>query len=220
MAKGSSGQERGNSINSQRKKVTIDTSIDAVIEWDKEGKTLDFSIESFLRLPEEVIDTMSRANAIQYHVARTWAEREEEARKSRPPEGGPRIEVLGAVDPFESKMRDKISAFEGQKEWHYAAIRPDEVPGFKERGYQVVPEDDPVKTHGAVQSGGSRVLKWRDGKDDLVWMRVKEDLYRQHIHAISRKSREKSRQIKEDFADTAKSVDKRLKIFDGNKQIR
>jgi len=116
-------------------KVGVSTPIEDVLESDKAGKMLDFSLDEFLYLDSEEIKSLSGKNKERYFVAKGLFEMENN------PENGDVIDIVAS--PENARMfttqRMQIET-KGGLEHHYA--RPDKIDSYKAKGYKIASVND------------------------------------------------------------------------------
>lgn len=155
-------------------------SVDTMIEMDKDGMIVDFDVDQFPDLGDDV-KKLSKDARTRYFVARSLHLQAQKGksrdRKSR--EIAERIEILDSMD-FGARAKLKEAEKYVEKGMHLAYKDPSEVDYAKERhGYK------PVKG----KDGTTYAIKGKEGKDELVAMQIPEEKYQKHLKAVGRLSR-------------------------------
>lgn len=158
-----------------------------ILALEEKDYRLRFNEKDFRELDESVIEKLSNANARDYFIAK-GANGAIAKNKKRTESGFDGLEI---VDPLRGKPRNKLEVRNKEKGWHYCWKRPDEVEECKQLGY-TIPPSGTVETPGASKTSTSHAISAKDGKDDLVLMRVPEKTFQQHLLANSLLSRKRA----------------------------
>jgi hypothetical protein len=168
------------------KKQVVDVSSkhtdEEILALEAKDYQLRFSEKDFRELSEEVISELSNANTRDYFICKGAHDALEKSKKAH--KG---FEGLSIEDPLRGKPRNILRSSGIPKGWHSCWKRPDEVEECLSLGYKYVPDE--VLTPGASRVSSSRVIKRKDGTDDLVLMMVPEKLFHQHLEANALQSR-------------------------------
>lgn len=198
--------------------IDVDNTFDEVIQFDKEGKILQFDHRTkFLALPEQVVRKLSRANAVNYAV--TQQNHARWIKLSQPDSG--RIEIN---DPLDSKAIHDLGQIPADsREWHYFWALPRDVRGLKAAGYKEVwvnAKGEETEDHD--KGKGSRWLalsnehgETKDSNVELYALKVKQDLYRQHLKAVADKSRQMMQTRQDAARESLARIHPSLKVMVG-----
>ena len=195
--------------------ITLDTDPQTISKLDQEGVISDYAYESFLELSDEIVSGLGRVNRDSYYIAKAVSdqllkqqkEREEGIRR---PEGSPQITDVS--DRIEERIiggtaTKKTEVYGGRPNTHYCLKPPDELAACIQAGYSFVDSSDPVKTPGMTSVAGSRRIS-RHGEDELVLLKIPEETYQSHIHAVSSLSKGNREQVRDGFKNEGKRLRK------------
>jgi hypothetical protein len=114
--------------------ISIDTSILNVVQYDYEGKDLNFEGgEKFLSLPDEVVSELSKFNRIRYFVAKQ--ERDLEVKAGKDDEWKHKIEI---TEQYASPT-DRMKVKNPDPNMEYYLASPAKMHKHASQGYEVVP---------------------------------------------------------------------------------
>lgn len=172
-------------------------SVDDIVEMEEAGHEIDFDLERFPELGEDV-RKLSKATRTKYFVARNlWLQSQKgKGRSAKSREIAERIEILGSMDMGARALRKKPEQWldKGMKLTYQP---PEAVDYMKERhGYKEVKGPD-----------GTYTIKGKDGKVEDVAMQIPIEKYKKHIDGVSKLSR---RGLDENFEGTKEEAAKTL----------
>lgn len=137
------------------KMITLDTSMEKVIDWDRNGDRLVFDTTPgrFKALSAEELDQLSSWTKNLYHVMKGQADSEQRAAEAP---STPGLEISGRfISPGQKLAVNYPEPF--LKEWHPAWLRCDEHRGNIGKGYTTVTDED-VETATPNVGGGTTKL--------------------------------------------------------------
>lgn len=184
--------------------VSASVSDSEILALEEKNYQLRFNEKDFRELPESVIEKLCNSNARDYFMTKGAFNALKKANSRK--EAG--FEGLEVQDPLRGKPRRKLEVAGKLKGWHYCWKRPDEVEESKKLGYVVV--KDEVNTPGASSVSSSHTITAKDGKDDLVLMRVEERLFQQHLQANAVLSRRRAGATMKEITGMVKKANKHL----------
>lgn len=205
--------------NIEKKVISLDTDPQDVAGWDEEGVIFEYDFDSFLFLDDEKTKGLGHINKRNYFVAKSIAEKlleqEEERREgTRRPKGEP--EISSVPDKVELNLiggsatgRTKITG--GRKDTHYCLKPPESLAECLDSGYSFVDSSDPVKTPGMTKVGGSRRIS-SHGEDELILMKIHEETFDKHIHAVSDLSKGKRESVRDGYHEEGKRLKKKYHL--------
>lgn len=172
-------------------------SVDDMIEMEEAGHEIDFDVDRFPELGDEV-KRLSKATRTKYFVARNlWLQSQKsKGRSAKSREIAERIEILGSMDMGARSIRKKAEKWldKGMKLTYQP---PEAVDYMKERhGYKEVKGPD-----------GTYTIKGKDGKVEDVAMQIPVEKYKKHIDGVSKLSR---RGLDENFEGTKEEAARTL----------
>lgn len=200
--------------------ISVDNTIAEVLQFDKEGKVLQFEHrDRFLALPEEVVRKMGKANRVNYAV--TQQNHQRFVRLQAGSEGE-RIEIN---DPLDSKaIHDLMQIPADSREWHYFWALPRDVRKLKGQGYKEVwvsEEDGSEVEHGAPKSRWLTLRnehgETKESNVEYYALKVKMELYRNHLNAVAAKSREMLRTKQDEQREILSKIHPSLKVLTGDR---
>lgn len=175
----------------EKRVIDIDTDLKKVLDWDNKGYAFQYDFDRFQKFDDEVIKKLSHKNREGYFiaqgVARKLEEQEEERKSGFRRTEGPKIGSVGdklELNLIGGSATGRTTVKDGRKDTHYCLKRAGELGEAVEAGYDFVDSSDPVKTPGMAQVAGSRRIS-SHGEDELVLMKIPEEKYQKHIHAVS-----------------------------------
>lgn len=218
-------------VTAQGQKVLVGAGMEAVevLALDEKGANLVFDYEEgFLALKESDVRALSRDNAYQYALSvgahRGWLKQKSAAG----PTPGLRI-----MDPLGGMASEKLKFLKRDgkggrlhavndwkdpdgKSWHGCWKRPDEVAEAEEYGYVKITQegDANIVTRGASSVSETRVIRRKDGTDDLVAMKLPSSIYEEHIQAVALKSAQNAGTPLKELREKLKAADRRLEVMD------
>ncbi len=202
-----------NEIKDQIKEISLDNSVEDVLQWNEEGFRLRFDYRRMLILPDEAVSELYKENRTDYKFAHDlWKEVERQKKEgSRKDPNDPRIEVLGGSASGRVRIEGK------QEGMHYSAQRAEDVFSLMRQGYQVCDSSDPA-TFGDGTAGGVKCTHARNGDKELVLVKIPKERYEAHLKAVGEASRKRCRATR----DPLKSEGKRqgIKTQDDSKNYR
>lgn len=180
--------------------VTRDTTEAEVIAYEKEGRELSFAGgEQFKVLPDALTKDLSHENAKRYWVA--LGEHRAEGKRSTP---RPLVERI--IDPLVghegARLEYKARGAEGiefLKRNHLSWQFCTNADGFKQLGYNVVSDEDPVDVGISSNASHHYLTKDLQGRDELLLMKVDMKLHEQHTRAVAALSQQKVRGARGQF---------------------
>ena len=163
-------------------KVSIDTNVDSVIEWDAKGKDLEFSdgLGEFLELPSETVKLLSRNNRDRYFVSLgAWrmAKDEEEGLVAD-------LKVSGRLSSASERLR--VEGKDPRK--HYCWKRPDELRQAGYEGYKVA-RGESLRSFGGKSGDIHRVGAM--GEDELILMEMPKEMGEARLAEPAKRSSER-----------------------------
>jgi len=171
-----------------------DDSADTVREMDDAGKQINFDIENFLELPDDVARGLGHDNKERYFVARTLAKQHKEGNADpKSKEIKKRFKILGSMDMTAKSKFDGAKPFVAKGN-HLAFKLPQEVDFAKEQGYKEVKGKD-----------GTYVVK-RGDKDEAVAMQIPDPAYKEHLQGVSQLSRRGLSKTFDEAKESAKAI--------------
>jgi len=212
-------------ISADTRIIDLDTPVQKLLEWDKAGARFQWDFERFPYLTGETLTRLGKFNRDGYSIAKGIADKLKEQQKERE-EGlrrteGPRIESPRdklELDILGGSASGKTRVEGGLPGTHYCSKRPDEIDECLDAGYVFVGEDDPVKTPGMSRVGNTRRIA-RHGEPESFLMKVPEEKYQKHIHAVAdmgkgdkaragynKEGRKLKKKYSLEFSDTTKRV--------------
>jgi hypothetical protein len=196
-------------------KANAYTTDEEILKYEEDGCIIKFDDVSFREIPEKVIEKLSYVNRQNYWVSK-GANMAVKRHEKRVDEGFGDIQI---VDPLGGKASNKLDTRNVPKGTHVCWKRPDEVDECKDKGYQLVKNDDKIRTPGATATSTSRVIKGRDGKDDLVLMSIPERTFNQHLEAVAFESRKKAGVPLAELKEKVRGVIKGLELKDTTEEV-
>ncbi len=205
--------------NPKKQVVSLDTAPQDVAEWDEKGVIFEYDFEKFLFLDDENVNGLGHINKRNYFVAKSIAEKlveqEQERREgTRRPKGEP--EIGSSKDKIKLNLiggsatgRTKVTG--GRENTHYCLKPPESLAESLDAGYSFVDNSDPVKTPGMTKVGGSRRIS-SHGEDELILMKIPEETYQKHIHAVSELSRGKRETVRDGYHEEGKRLKKKYHL--------
>ena len=172
------------------KVVGVDTPDQTILKWDKEGARIYWDFENFKVLPDGFLSQLSSLNRGGYliakqaadHMAKQEAERETGHRaRGRRPVSSPEDRLDNSMIGGNAALRTAVLG--GRPNTHYCLQRIEDVEACKDIGYDIVDGSDPVRTPGMTKVGGSRRIS-RNGKDEMILMKVPKERYDRHLQGI------------------------------------
>jgi hypothetical protein len=178
--------------------VTHDTTDAEIVRLESEGAELSFDGIDFRVLDEPTIQVLSHANARAYFMAYgEWKARSGKKEKRSA------VEILDPlVGHEEARLHFAPRGDDGReffKKWHLAWIFCTTASGFKQLGYSEVTEADPVDVGISSNASGYYLTKDTKGQDELLLMKVKAELARQHDEAVVAKSKRQITGARDNF---------------------
>lgn len=150
------------------KKITIsvDNSPEEVVQWDSEGKRLEFEHDAkrFLRLPSDVVRELSYENKRRYYVSKGMAEETIDLSSYDKRNIKPR--------PGFAMASDRLAVYNKKPGMEYCWKRPDELRQAHMDGYREVQDPD-IKTFGG--DVGSTHTVGMYGDTELVLMEIPKE---------------------------------------------
>ena len=146
-------------------KISIDTNIVDMVQYDEDGKLLDFvGGDKFLELPDEVVKELSKMNRIRYAIARKEWEGEKAAGEED--RWKHQIEI---VEQYASP-RERMKVKGKDDNYAYYLASPARMHERAAMGYEVVPDGSKE----SVGLNGGNSLKTL-GQEELVLMRTTKE---------------------------------------------
>ena len=174
----------GEKSTKEKKKVMItkDVSFEDVLQYDQDGVTLVWDVDSFLELGEGDLRKLKKATRDRYSIFRELAE-EQKGRKA-----GDEAVVAGiTVAPDVGRATSKLDVRGKNPTMDYRWERPDMVNVRLEQGYRVAKG---VRTlRGADDKGIHRIGS--SGQDELILLEVPKDV-KASMKADRRRRRERA----------------------------
>ena len=170
--------------------VNVDSTVEEVLDYDKKGFLIDFDVDNFLELSEEDTRQLSHANARNYFVAEgTVKERE------RVPERNPRKMYKEDWEaflrsPLEGRTRERMQIRE-RRGWHQCWKSPAERSAALDVGYKLVrkpTKEQKEKGYKPGEEKGETLILGAREEPELFAMEVRQELYEQHLLAMSYQS--------------------------------
>ena len=191
--------------------VTSHNTFVEVVALEEGNYKMLFDGEDFLELDEKTIEVLSNENSRNYFIAK-GVHSALEKNKKRAADGFKDLQIL---DPLGGSAVNKLKVSNKDGKRHFCWKRPDELSECEELGYKkVTNEDASVTTQGATGVSSSRILKTKDGKDDLVLMEIPTRVYEQSIHAVSMKSKQRAGASLKELQEDMKKLDRRIELLD------
>lgn len=191
--------------------VTSRNTFVEVVALEEGNYKMLFDGEDFLALDEKTIEVLSNENSRNYFIAK-GVHSALEKNKKRAADGFKDLQIL---DPLGGSAVNKLKVSNKDGKRHFCWKRPDELSECEELGYKkVTNEDASVTTQGATGVSSSRILKTKDGKDDLVLMEIPTRVYEQSIHAVSMKSKQRAGASLKELQEDMKKLDRRIELLD------
>jgi hypothetical protein len=194
-------------IQSMKKEtITVDKSVESVIQSDKEGVVLlfDSAPGKFLKLPDDVIRGLSERNKSSYFAA-LGAFTFEEQQKGLEPTKGFNINPYKA----EAGARLEVKYPDGWlKKWHPCWKRTDELQACQTQGYVFVRgngEDAGVVSYAFDESRGLHVVGIK-GHEELYLMKVPVDAYKAIMSVSEERSRLNNGELERKFMEEAETL--------------
>ncbi len=175
-----------------------------ILSLEKKGVKMIFDGEDFRILPDEIVKELSFENQRNYFVAQGVSKQIAKS-KARKDAGFGDIQI---IDPLKGKPVSKLEVRNQQKGMHYCWKRPDEIEGCKQLGYEMAEAE--AKTKGASRASSSHVIVDKQGKDDLVLMKIPERVFQQHLQANALESRRRSGATFREISDLVRKSNKHL----------
>lgn len=170
--------------------ISIDNSVDQVLQYDKEGAFLVFGVGArFIELPEEVVQKLGFGNMQSYRYAKLTQKEWKEQEKQKDLAG-----VQGFADFVSPDRKLRLDpgadGFDGNDDpnWHYYWAGAWEVGDRIGQGYEYAPAGSRVTFAGTASDGKLRISFM--GKDELVLMRIPQVKHREIRARGSKKSSE------------------------------
>ena len=203
-------------------KVNLSHTPEEVLQAEENGYVLRFNEESFLDLGSKA-EKLSHKNKEAYFVTKGLHIALLKQRSKDGPTAG-----LTIIDPLGGKAKNKLTVLQkgngrskdvsygyrdsDGKEWHFCWKRPDEIGEAEEEGYITVgSEEKDIVTRGATSASSTRVIKRKDGTDDLVLMKIPMATVKQHSQAIAFESTKRSgaspKELMRTFSKTRKILE-------------
>lgn len=166
-----------------RVEITLDNTPDEALQYDQEGRILDFSddVEKFLYLSHDVVQGLGADNRQRYLLAyASWKYATDHADEDLP--SG--LSISGRFATATARLSVNQSP-QFQKAYSLAWRRSDEVQGALQEGYSLVKPGE-VSSFGKTPSGMHRV--GAGGETELVLMKMPRGMWEQRQRAIGEKS--------------------------------
>jgi hypothetical protein len=197
-----------------RENVDIDTSVENVIQYDKEGKKLFFDSDTgkFLQLPENVFRGLSSENQVSYLLAEKSAKIEMK-QKENPPT--PDLSII-SNKAMAGELLDVIYPPGFREKWHVAWMRPDKTPYYLNRGYSYVTASDGVTSYGSQYDKDKNYhFVGRGGNVELVLLKLPLEQHKRMVKQYSDESKIQA----DGFIEESKDAMKRsgVESIDGSK---
>lgn len=187
--------------NQETLKVSVDTSIEDIVEWDEKGGALAFAdtSEEFLYLEDEVVQGLGHENKGRYFIALGQYMHEQKQKDKPKPIDGFRVDprLASATARLEPENRDP--------RFHYCWKRPDQLRQAVQQGYEVV-NDQSISTLGHKGSSTHTVSAY--GDDELVLMKIPKELAEERQRVKSQRSKDKINSFDEAAASQLDEVGK------------
>ena len=210
MSKVTTGRGKGKKVDrrltGEKKIISLDTDPQAVAQWDLDGIIFEYDFDNFLELPDKVVAALGHANTASYFISKTIADKLKEQEKER--EEGvrrgkdePRISAgkeTSSLNLIGGTATSRTEVSGGRPNTHYCLKLPEQISEALDAGYSLVDASDPVKTPGMTKVGGSRRIS-RHGEDELVLLKIPEERYQEHIHAVSALSKGARESVRDGF---------------------
>ena len=176
--------------------ITIDTDVKDIVKLDSEGVSLSFesSPGKFKHLSEDVLGLLSKMNVSSYWVSYGLMRKEQDQIYST---DGIKISPRDATATHRTNVT--ITDPDWGKKWHLCWKRPDQLQKAKSDGYQVVAKTDPVA--GFARNPSGLITVGVAGDDELVLMKVPQDIFLAIKRSISNESRRRGAAIKDQYND-------------------
>ncbi len=195
--------------------VTTDWSEEDVVQWaQEEGVTLFFDPNSFRELSQETVNQLGFYSAQSYWQAyNVWKDRQRQEEAERPTD----YEDLKIRDPLSQAYTDKLKLRE-RRGWHQTWKRPDEVESAKAVGYREIREQRKIgkkdkdgnvigsyfeENEPGYEKGPVKKIMEDQGQEELIAMEIPEELYQQHLQAVSDRVKYKKGQAVEKAEEAA-----------------
>ena len=197
----------------KKKEIAVSSSntFEEVVALEEGNYKMLFDGEDFLELDEKTIEVLSNENQRNYFIAK-GVHSALEKNKKRAAEGFKDLQIL---DPLGGSAVNKLKVVNKDGKRHFCWKRPDELAECEELGYKKVSNDDEgVVTQGATGVSSSRILKTKEGKDDLVLMEIPTRTFEQSIHAVAMKSKQRAGASTKELQADMKKLDRRIELID------
>lgn len=168
--------------------VPVDIRPEDLLSLDEKDEVdLVFDPELMPDLDDEVLQKLSYVTKRAYFVA--WGagqrKREERARerdrKDKPP-------TLWVNDPLDVAQARRSKLLRPRKGWHQTTCRNDEFDEFMSVGYRVIRQSKEGKDEAPGEETGEVLKVKEDEKITIIAVEIPEDVYHQHLRAVSYKS--------------------------------
>lgn len=196
------------SPNSQMKLITLDNSIKEVVELTEKDVPMVFDHQSFLELPEEVIRNLSYQSRNNYFMARGA----KMAAKTAPIVKKRKIldPLVDAITIRHKRIQSRHYNENDRKWFHQAWIDPKFVDSFKASGYRNVRHD----SEGKDDPSGSIVQMMNGDTLEAVALEIPYEIYEEHLHAMSEKSRALYESSKDSVKEEASRNYRGVRVLD------
>ena len=204
--------EDGKKNSMKKYTVSLDTTEEDVIKYDKSGAVLFFESEpgKFKKLPESVLTELSRKSLLSYIEAERSNKREGEKQAKAPTPG---FTVGGNLATAMDRLKIEQTP-ESKAKWHVVWKRPDEAPYLLTQGYSYVTENDGVKTYSSILSGPGHYVVGAGGREELVLLKCSVELFKEILRRNSELSFEQNEGVKAEASDKIESLHPDAKTFD------
>jgi len=162
--------------------VTVEMERHVVLEYDRKGYELVFEVDPFKVLPDAMYKDLSRKNQLQYTIAQHGARELERRRKQN--DGDAPSEKVITTRLRTGQALNKINKMEDDVYFHRYWAAPHEVDDCEDAGYGKDPDQKTIM---------------REGKPELIPMRIPVERYDRHQEGVVRESRDRIRRAEEEF---------------------
>jgi hypothetical protein len=178
-------------------KISLDNSIESVVELDKSGEKLFFESDQgkFLELPEDIVRGLSAKNKESYLFALLAHKKESVAPQPSP---GLRIqpEFAKASDRLDFEYTPEFRA-----KFHPCLKRPDELRRALAEGYTYVTSSDGVKGFLSPDARGN-IFVGVAGYPEMYLMKIPVEIYEKRLKEVENRSQAFNKAVDEQTIET------------------
>lgn len=195
--------------------ITVDNTIEEVLQFDKEGKTLQFDIRKFLEIPDEYLDKLSRSNFLKYFVTYNQVKQTELSKVKRP---DPDYMKDWGIEPLGGNARNLMKkALRPRRGWHGFLCSPEELDDRLNLGYRIIQklssrqkkliaEGKKTREELIGYEEGDRSVIGQYDKPDLIALEIPEEAYQKHLAYVGWLSKGKHEKYEGEYGERIRRI--------------